>query len=206
MPCSLELENHYRAQGLRFIAGVDEAGRGPLAGPVRAAAVILPDEFTHAVLNDSKQLSPQQRESIYEELRDDGRILIGSAEATVEEIDRLNILRATHLAMERAVRSLSQVPDLVLIDGKPVPRFPFTSHAVVKGDTLSLSIAAASVIAKVERDRLMGEYAARWPNYGFEQHKGYGTKQHLDAIARHGPCAIHRKSFAPIAQREFDFG
>jgi ribonuclease HII len=171
-----------------------------------AAAVILPQDFSHPILNDSKQLTEKQRRQIYDELRADVRISIACASASVEEIGRLNILRATHVAMARAVAMLSPEPDFALIDGLPVPGFPIPSRGIVSGDATSFSIAAASVIAKVERDRLMIEYAAQWPEYGFDSHKGYGTKQHLEALAKHGPCPIHRATFQPIAQLTFDFG
>lgn len=201
---SLEIEMRLRAAGHALIAGIDEAGRGPLAGPVMAAAVILPPDFAHPVLNDSKQLTEKQREVIYEELRTDARILISCAEAGVAEIDRLNILRATHLAMERAVRGLPRIPDICIIDGLPVPRFPWPHEGVVSGDGLSLSIAAASVIAKVERDRFMRAAAERYPHYDFHAHKGYGTPNHLTLLREHGPCPLHRRSFEPVAQLTLD--
>lgn len=201
---SLEIEMRLRAAGHALIAGIDEAGRGPLAGPVMAAAVILPPDFAHPVLNDSKQLTEKQREVIYEELRTDARILISCAEAGVAEIDRLNILRATHLAMERAVRGLPRIPDICIIDGLRVPRFPWPHEGVVSGDGLSLSIAAASVIAKVERDRFMRAAAERYPHYDFHAHKGYGTLNHLTRLREHGPCPLHRRSFEPVAQLTLD--
>jgi len=198
----LSIENGQRAIGFGLIAGVDEAGRGPLAGPVSAAAVILPEGFEHAVLNDSKQLSEARREVLYEEIVSGGMGVLAwcSAMASVEEIEALNILRATHLAMRRAVDGLGLLPDLVLIDGRPVKGFPHSHLGVIKGDSKSLSIAAASVIAKVERDRLMVACAEEFPHYGFEKHKGYGTRQHLEALAKHGACPIHRKTFAPVAR------
>jgi ribonuclease HII len=196
----LEIEARYRETGVEWIAGIDEAGRGPLAGPVYAAAVILPPDYAHPVLNDSKQLSERQREVLYAELSGDERLFFATASASVEEIDRLNILRATHLAMERAVRALPRVPELCLIDGLAVPRFPFRHEGVVKGDALSLSIAAASIFAKVERDRFMLAAAEAYPAYGFGQHKGYGTALHLERLRKHGPCPLHRRSFAPVGQ------
>lgn len=202
MPCTLELENEYRARGLCCVVGVDEAGRGPLAGPVVAGAVLLPEHFTHAKLNDSKKLSAKVREKIYEELRHDARLQWATAQASVAEIDQRNILRATHLAMCRAVEALGLTPEMVLIDGLPVRDFPFPQQAVVGGDALSLSIAAASIFAKVERDRMMEQYDTTFPEYGFAQHKGYGTIQHLAALEKYGPCPIHRLTFAPIAQRQ----
>ena len=198
----LTIEREHLATGIGLIAGVDEAGRGPLAGPVSAAAVILPPEFEHPYLNDSKQLSERRRECLYEEIVAGALDLVGwsSATASVEEIETNNILQATHLAMRRAVDGLPDRPELVLIDGRPVKGFPYPHLGVVKGDSKSLSIAAASIVAKVERDRLMVAYAEEYPQYGFEQHKGYGTKQHLEALEKHGPCPIHRKTFGPVAR------
>jgi ribonuclease HII len=202
----LSYEAHWRAEGFSRIAGIDEAGRGPLAGPVTAAAVILPPDFEHGVLNDSKQLSGKKRETVYADLISDSRVLWASAVVGAEEIDRVNILRATHLAMAKAFRKLKPRPDLALIDGRPVKGFPAEHRSLVKGDSLSLSIAAASIIAKVERDRFMLEAAERYPGYGFENHKGYGTAEHLEALRSLGPCPLHRRSFAPVAQPQFDFG
>jgi ribonuclease HII len=201
---SLENEYRLRAAGHGMIAGIDEAGRGPLAGPVMAAAVILPEDFFHAVLNDSKQLTEKQRETVYLELRADIRLHISCASATVEEIERLNILRASHLAMERAVRGLPRAPDVCLIDGLPVPRFPWPHEGLVSGDALSFSIAAASIIAKVERDQFMRAMDIEYPQYGFASHKGYGTPQHLERLKEHGPCPLHRRTFQPIAQLTLD--
>ena len=202
---TLEIESRLRFAGHPCVAGIDEAGRGPLAGPVLAAAVVLPADFAHAVLNDSKLLTEKQREAIYAELKADIRLHISCAEASVEEVDRLNIHRASHLAMERAVRGLPGVPDICIIDGLPVPRFPWRHEGVVKGDGLSLSIAAASVIAKVERDRFMVAAHAEYPQYGFAAHKGYGTALHLLRLREHGPCPLHRRSFQPVAQLTLDF-
>ena len=203
---SLEYELHWKREGFSAIAGIDEAGRGPLAGPVSVAAVILPDGFEHGVLNDSKKLSEKKRERIYEELISCEGLLWSVVLADVEEIDRCNILKATHAAMRRAAGALSTKPEVVLIDGLKVPDFPIRQQALVKGDSLSLSIAAASVIAKVTRDRLMLEAGREFPQYGFEQHKGYGTAQHLAALEKHGPCPLHRRSFAPVAQLILPFG
>lgn len=196
----MEFEIAMQNDGFHRIAGIDEAGRGPLAGPVSAAAVILPDGFCHDVLNDSKKLTEKRREALYEELTGSDDVVWALAYADAEEIDAVNILQATHAAMARAARSLSTAPDFCLIDGLPVPGFPIASQGLVKGDGKSLSIAAASIIAKVSRDRLMLEYAAKYPEYGFERHKGYGTKLHLEALHAHGPCPIHRRSFAPVAR------
>ncbi len=186
--------------GDSIVVGVDEAGRGPLAGPVSAGAVVLPRDFSHDLLNDSKKLSEKKRELIYEELvaRDDIHWALAYAEPA--EIDEINILRATHAAMARAVDGLAIKVDYCLIDGLPVPRFPYPSEGIVKGDGLSLSISAASIIAKVSRDRMMLQYAEQYPEYGFEKHKGYGTKAHLEALEKFGPTPIHRRSFSPVAR------
>lgn len=198
-------ELQLRREGFRIIAGIDEAGRGPLAGPVTAGAVVLPEDYHHFTLNDSKKLSHKQRETLYAELTGDERVHWSVACVEAGEIDRFNILRATWRAMGAAFQQLSRRADIALIDGRPVQDFPGEHRALVKGDSLSLSIAAASVIAKVHRDRLMVDYAICYPEYGFEQHKGYGTAQHLAALRRHGPCPIHRRSFAPVSQLELDF-
>lgn len=198
-------EKELRAAGYEIICGVDEVGRGPLAGPVCAAAVILPAEFEHPVLNDSKKMTERQREKVYEELSSDARIIWSVTLLEAEEIDRINILEASREAMRLAVRQLRQAADAALIDGLEVPRFPIPQRALVKGDSLSLSIAAASVMAKVTRDRLMLQLAERHPEYGFDVHKGYPTPRHLEALARHGPCPIHRRTFGPVAQQTFRF-
>ncbi|NNE90823.1 MAG: ribonuclease HII [Verrucomicrobiales bacterium] len=197
-------ENQFRnEEGYAVIAGIDEAGRGPLAGPVVAGAVVLPDGFEHPVLNDSKQLSGKKREEIFQELTaKSSGVFWAAGIIDAPEIDRINILRATWKAMRVAFESLPRKakPEAALIDGKPIRDFPKTHRAIVKGDSKSLSIAAASIIAKVTRDRLMIDYAEKYPIYGFERHKGYGTAAHLEALAEHGPCRIHRFSFAPVAQ------
>ncbi len=205
MKCGLKHERELRQRGCLRVAGIDEAGRGPLAGPVVAAAVILPERFRHRVLTDSKKLSPQCREQIYAELTDCAEIFWAVAVVEVAEIDRINILRAAHEAMRRAVAALSLQPEHVLIDGLPVRPFPIEQTALVGGDGLSFSIAAASVIAKVTRDRIMVEWDARHPDYGFAQHKGYGTALHLARLRAHGPCPIHRQSFLPVQQALFPF-
>jgi ribonuclease HII len=187
------------------VAGVDEAGRGPLAGPVAAAAVILPEGFRLAGLDDSKKLTAARREAVYEALREDPAVEWGVALATVAEIEALNILRATHLAMRRALLMLERAPDHCLIDGLPVRDCPIPHDAVVKGDGKSLSIAAASVIAKVTRDSLMLEIDREFPAYGFARHQGYGTKEHLEALRIHGPCRHHRRTFQPVAQLALSF-
>jgi ribonuclease HII len=202
MACDLAHEDALRARGLHFVAGVDEAGRGPLAGPVVAAAVILPEGFRHGSLNDSKQLSERARASLYDEIIADGQVRWALAIVDNDEIDRLNILRATNEAMRRAVAQLDPQPHHVLIDGLLVKPFPIPQTAIVGGDGLSFSIAAASIIAKVTRDRLMVDMDARHPGYAFARHKGYGTPQHLAALKKHGPCPIHRRSFLPVRQAE----
>lgn len=196
----LELELKAAAAGHSIIVGVDEAGRGPLAGPVSAAAVILPEGYLHPLLDDSKKLSEKKRELIYADITADDRIKWGHSYAEVEEIDSINILKATHAAMARAVAELGVTDPYCLIDGLAVLNFPFASEGVVKGDGKSLSIAAASIIAKVKRDRKMIDYGKEFSEYGFEKHKGYGTKAHLEALRKHGPTKIHRQSFAPVAQ------
>lgn len=202
---TLAFEKELREQGHLIIAGVDEAGVGPLAGPVCVGAVILPDGFRHKRLNDSKQLNEKLREEIYAELTALDRLVWSVAIADVTEIDRINILQATRAAMRRAVTALVPRPHAALIDGRPVPDFPVPCRALVKGDSLSLSIAAASVIAKVTRDRIMLDAAQKHPEYGFEKHKGYGTPGHLAALRRHGPCPLHRRSFTPVSQLSFAF-
>lgn len=198
----LTYEHALLEQGIQPIAGVDEAGRGPLAGPVVAAAVVLPADFELAGLDDSKKLTPARRERCFEQLKADPRIRIGVGSASVAEIDQINILRATHLAMRRALQALAEMPGHALVDGLPVKSLPIPHTALVKGDGLSRSIAAASVVAKVTRDRLMAEIDREFPCYGFAKHQGYGTRQHLQALAEWGPCRHHRLSFAPVAQRE----
>jgi ribonuclease HII len=202
-------ERDLRRRGCERIAGVDEAGRGPLAGPVVAAAVMLPSRWLAdglpselEGLNDSKQLSEVQRERFFTFLTASGEVCFGIAEADAIEIDRRNILQATHHAMKLALTLLSPAPDHALVDGRPVKSLTLPHLAVVKGDARSYSIAAASVLAKVTRDRRMLDFHVRWPEYGFAEHKGYGTPHHLAAIARHGPCPIHRRSFAPLRLRQ----
>ncbi|MDR0993255.1 MAG: ribonuclease HII [Verrucomicrobiota bacterium] len=189
------------------VAGVDEAGRGPLAGTVVAAAVVFQREFLEqeadralAGLTDSKKLPSARREFFYALLLACPYVQAGIGTASVEEIDRLNILRATHLAMARAVERLLPLPSLALVDGLPVKGLPVPHRAIVGGDAASLSIAAASILAKVTRDREMAQLAVQFPAYGFDRHKGYGTRAHLEALRHHGPCCIHRKSFAPVAR------
>jgi ribonuclease HII len=179
------------------VAGIDEAGRGPWAGPVVAAAVVLDPARVPAGLDDSKRLSAPRRAALFEALAACAAVGVGLAD--VAEIDRLNIRRATHLAMRRALDALPTRPRHALVDGNDVPDLPCPATAVVGGDGLSLSIAAASIVAKVTRDRLMEALARSHPGYGFERHKGYGTALHRGALARLGPCAQHRLSFRPVA-------
>jgi ribonuclease HII len=203
--CGFRFERKLRAVGVTRIGGIDEAGRGALAGPVVAAVAILPERFRHKKLRDSKQLAPELREEIYGEITRTGDIVWAIGVVDHAEIDALNILRATHKAMRAAITALAEPPDHVLIDGLPVHPFPLPQTAIVEGDCLSLSIAAASVIAKVTRDMMMREFCTRFPEYCFSQHKGYGTELHLMKLHAHGPCPIHRRSFEPVAQPLFAF-
>lgn len=198
--CGFRFEKRLRATGVVRIAGIDEAGRGALAGPVVAAAVILPEKFRHRKLNDSKQLAPELRETIYQELTVPPEIGWGVGVVDSIEIDAINILRASQKAMRIALEALLAPPEHALIDGLPVLPFPCPQTAIVDGDCRSLSIAAASVIAKVTRDRMMRDFCAQFPEYCFEQHKGYGTELHLLKLHEFGPCPIHRRSFEPVAQ------
>lgn len=189
-----EIEDDLRANGYELICGVDEAGRGPLAGPVCAAAVILPREAEIPGLNDSKKLSDKKRRELFPIIKEKA-ICYGIGLASHEEIDEINILQATYLAMERALAQLVVTPQQVLIDGNRTKDFGLPVKTVVHGDSLSMSIAAASVLAKVTRDDLMLEMANEYPQYGFEIHKGYGTKAHYEALRTYGVCPIHRNSF-----------
>jgi ribonuclease HII len=203
--CGFRHERRIRALGFTSIAGIDEAGRGALAGPVVAAAVVLPEKFKHKRLNDSKQLLPERREAVYSDLVGNAAIVWAVGIVDSIEIDQINILRATHKAMHAALAGLVAPPDHALIDGMPVHPFPLPQTAVVDGDCYSLSIAAASVIAKVTRDRMMREFCASFPEYCFSQHKGYATELHVAKLHAHGPCPIHRRSFEPVAQPVFSF-
>lgn len=189
-----EIEDAVRDEGFSCVCGVDEAGRGPLAGPVCAAAVILPRGCVIEGLNDSKQLSEKRREALYDEIISRAE-RYGIAFASVEEIERLNILGATYLAMNRAIEALGAGIDLALIDGNRSEGIAYPCRTVIKGDAKCASIAAASVLAKVTRDRYMLALADRYPGYGFEKHKGYGTKLHYAALRELGPCAEHRAKF-----------
>ena len=194
-----EFELEARRRGYRLIAGLDEAGRGPLAGPVVAAAVILPTRCRLAGVDDSKQVSESARVHLYEVIIRRARA-VGVGIATEQEIDCLNILEATRLAMRRALASLTPSADCLLIDAVILSNLAIPSRPIIKGDTLSISIAAASIVAKVTRDRMMAVYHQTYPDYNFLSHKGYGTEEHLQRLAQYGPCAIHRRTFAPVAQ------
>ena len=193
------IDSQLRESGYSLIAGVDEAGRGPLAGPVFAAAVILPPENGLPDTMDSKKVSPARREALYEEILS---VAVAWHASRVENqvIDRINILQATLKAMVDAVRNLSDTPEMILVDGTHTPFVDSHSRALKKGDGISQSIGAASILAKVLRDRAMAQYHEEYPLYGFARHKGYGTREHLDAIAKHGPCPIHRRSFAGVKE------
>ncbi len=190
-----EFEKAAVNSGFSCICGVDEAGRGPLAGPVCAAAVILPEGAVIEGLDDSKKLTEKKRERLYDIIRTTA-VAYSVAYGTLEEIEAVNILEATYLAMNRAIEGLSVKPDFALIDGNRVPRgIKIPCETIVKGDSKSMSVAAASVLAKVTRDRLMLEYDEKYPEYNFKKHKGYGTKEHTELIRQYGPCKIHRLSF-----------
>ncbi|MDR0933408.1 MAG: ribonuclease HII [Victivallales bacterium] len=193
------MERECYAEGFCFVAGVDEVGRGPLAGPVVAAAVVFPRGVLLPKVNDSKQLSESRREELNEAIGAINGVQIGIGEVDATTIDRVNILNATHMAMRLAVEKLDKA-DFILVDGRPVRNLPLPSRAVVKGDAKSASIAAASIVAKVYRDRLMVELDALYPQYGFASHKGYGTAEHLDALRKFGATLIHRKSFRPVRE------
>lgn len=189
-----ETEKRLAKEGYKYIAGIDEAGRGPLAGPVYAAAVILPPDIRLDGINDSKKLSPKKREELFDEIT---KKAVSYSIFAVDEkkIDEINILNATYMAMNGAAEALSQKPDYVIIDGNSIKNMSYPHETIVKGDAKSISIAAASVLAKVARDRYITEMAKTYPEYGFERHKGYGTKEHTDAILKYGITPIHRKTF-----------
>lgn len=190
----LEFEKEALAKGYKSVCGVDEAGRGPLAGPVCAAAVILPEGVIIDGVNDSKKLSEKKRESLFDVIREQA-LSYSIAYATVDEIEEINILNATMLAMRRAIDGLDIKADYAMIDGNKIPPIDIDAECIVKGDAKSMSIACASILAKVSRDRLLYKYAEEYPMYGFDKHKGYGTKVHREAILKCGPCPYHRKSF-----------
>jgi ribonuclease HII len=192
-------ETEARSRGYRAVAGLDEAGRGPLAGPVVAAVVILPRKCRLDGVNDSKIVPEPERERLYTEILRKA-FGVGLGLATAAEIDALNILQATRLAMSRALDSLKVPPDFLLLDAVSLPFVRLPQRPIIKGDSLSVSIAAASILAKVSRDRLMRDYHRRFPDYNFQAHKGYGTPEHLKLLAEHGPCELHRRSFRPVVQ------
>lgn len=203
---SLDYENHLFEQGYHLVGGVDEAGRGPLAGPVVAAVVLIDRSFQEKFsefplltqIKDSKKISPKKRQRLTEEIKKHcPNIGIGICDN--DTIDRMNILQASFLAMKKSLSDLRTGPDLILVDGKfRLPKCSYDQKSFPQGDRKIFSIAAASIVAKVTRDAMMEEYHKEHPDYGFDQHKGYGTKQHMDALKQHGPCSIHRRSFAPL--------
>lgn len=197
----MELEQAVAARGFRRIGGVDEAGRGPLAGPVVAAACVFKTTLFFPGINDSKQLTPLRRRALFEELTTHAQLSYGVGIVNAEVIDEINILQATLQAMREAVFALPEKPDYILVDGGVslvVEKIPI--EKVIKGDQRSQLIAAASIIAKETRDELMVAYNAQFPEYGFAEHKGYGTEKHLQALKKHGPCPLHRKTFAPVRE------
>ncbi|MBU0577015.1 ribonuclease HII [Patescibacteria group bacterium] len=191
-------EQMLKEKGFQCIAGVDEAGRGPLAGPVVAAAVILPSDYKHTVINDSKQLTALQREQLFVEIKN---VAISYAVGVISpsKIDDMGILNATKLAMRQAILKLDPTPDFILTDAVPVNIMDIPQMPIIKGDQKVFSIAAASIIAKVHRDHLMAKYDKKYPNYSFGDHMGYGTEVHMSAIKKHGPCPIHRLTFSPFS-------
>jgi ribonuclease HII len=198
-----EFESEARRCGYRLIAGLDEAGRGPLAGPVVAAAVILPTRVRLPGVTDSKLLAEPVRTKLLEDITLRA-VAVGIGQASEQEIDRLNILEATRLAMSRALLHLKAAPDFLLLDAILLPNVPIPQRPIIKGDQLSLSVAAASIVAKVARDRLMEQYDRLYPQYNFRDHKGYGTPEHLHLLKIHGPSPIHRRTFAPVERIEAD--
>ncbi|WP_338452032.1 ribonuclease HII [Niallia oryzisoli] len=191
-------ERKYRQEGYQLIAGIDEVGRGPLAGPVVASAVILPHDFYLPGIDDSKKLNEQKREQFYTQIKE-AALAVGLGIIDNDEIDRLNIFAATKKAMSLAISQLEPKPDFLLIDAVKLD-IPYQQEPIIKGDGLSISIAAASIVAKVTRDRILKDYDQEYPNYGFANHAGYGTKEHLEAIRTYGITPIHRKSFSPIKE------
>lgn len=192
-------ERLYRSQGKHHVFGIDEVGRGPLAGPVVACAVCLPPNFTLPGLNDSKKVPPAMREAFFEVINRDA-IAIGIGVVSAERIDEINILQATREAMRIAIEAASVSPDICLIDAVQLPDFPYEQLPIIGGDAKSVSIAAASIVAKVTRDRMMAEYAKQYPQYGFENNAGYGTAEHMQALQVYGPCPIHRRTFTGVKE------
>ncbi len=195
-----DFEKELYKQGYKYVCGIDEAGRGPLSGPVVAAACILPLDVDIPELNDSKKLTEKKRELLFDVIKEKA-LAYGIGMASPEEIDSINILNATMLAMHRAVEQLSPAADFALIDGNVSRGFNIQTKTVVKGDSISCSIAAASILAKVTRDRLCLEDAVKYPEYNFAKHKGYSTKEHMEAVIKYGPCPIHRKSFLKFLEK-----
>lgn len=193
-------EKELQCSGVRFIAGVDEAGRGPLAGPVVAAAVIFLDQDIPEGIDDSKKLTPRTRDRFFDFIMSEDQIIKGIGVIDEKIIDRINIRQASFEAMKSALNQLPISPDFVLVDGFEIPGLPIPQRGIVKGDSLSYSIAAASIVAKVTRDRMMDEYEIKFPGYGFSKHKGYGTRLHLERLQQMGPCPAHRTSFEPVQQ------
>ena len=189
----------YWTKGVGFLCGIDEVGRGPIAGPVVAASVILPEGCRIEGIKDSKKLSPKRREELFDKIRNNA-IAVGLGIVEPILIDRINILQATYEAMRRAILSMRVFPEYVIVDGGPIPGLPLPQEGIVKGDSLSISIGAASIVAKVLRDRIMEMYDLIFPQYGFARNKGYGTKEHIEALFRYGPCPIHRRSFRPVSE------
>ncbi|HWR43193.1 ribonuclease HII [Sporomusa sp.] len=196
-----EYERQLEAEGYCLVAGIDEAGRGPLAGPVLVAAVILPLDCYLPGLNDSKKLTAAQREKLYQEIKK-AALAVNSCIVSVETIDDINIYQATVGGMYSAASGLSPIPQAVLVDAVPLPNLAVPHQAIIGGDQVSASIAAASIIAKVERDQIMNELDCEYPKYGFARHKGYGTQEHMEALIKYGPCPHHRRSFAPVKAAE----
>jgi len=199
-----QYDESHREKGFLRIAGIDEAGRGPLAGPVVAAAVVLKEGARIKGLRDSKKVPEKEREKLFPEIQSFA-LDIGIGIVGPEDIDRLNILRATRLAMQRAVENLSAQPDILIIDALTLPAIPIKQLSPIKAESVSASVAAASIIAKVTRDRIMLDYHRRYPSYDFEKHKGYSTKEHLEMLQLYGPCPIHRKSFFRVMTLELPF-
>ncbi len=199
-----QFDESLRKKGFLRIAGIDEAGRGPLAGPVVAAAVVLKESARIAGLRDSKKVPEDERASLFYELQNNC-LDIGTGIVGHEDIDRLNILRATRLSMQLAVENLSELPDLLIIDALSLPLVPIIQLSPIKGENISASVAAASIIAKYTRDKIMLDYHRQYPQYNFEKHKGYSTKEHLEMIRIYGPCPIHRKSFFRVMTLELPF-
>ncbi|TYZ61420.1 hypothetical protein PybrP1_002970 [[Pythium] brassicae (nom. inval.)] len=201
------MQRHFEAakiaKGFKYVVGVDEAGRGPLAGPVVAAACHVPLDVLLEGVHDSKKLNEAQREALYEQLTTHPRVQWAVHVNSAQRIDEINILQASLESMVKAAEALNQMPDFVFVDGNRMPpTIPWDAETVVKGDSKVFSIAAASIIAKVTRDRLMVAYDAQFPQFNFKQHKGYPTKDHMTAIAKHGPCEIHRMTFAPLKPKD----